>query len=235
MKKRRFGASFNDTYHTVRDWGLICTDQDISGPEAQTKYINIPGRKTSLDVTEYAGSLTYKPRKLTLTYVKRISPMMFQPLTSAIGNAIAGKKMKIRLDTEPDCYWIGRSDVDAESNDHGCEAEITVKCEVEPYRYWGGDKWPWDSFSFVDGVVPIMKNVEVSGSKTITLPAMYRPGHPAITVKSGQGLTVSGPGINSTPLGTDPVTLPLEVYRTDKTITLTGSGTVDIVLSGETL
>lgn len=234
MELGKLGVSF-DAYHTRRDFGLRWLDMDITGARAKTAMIEIPGRRTPIDASEAAyGGLTYSNRKITLKFVRpHTPPYAFQPYDSKIENFISGQRMKVILDTEPDCYWIGRASVQSEINAgaYGIMS-VTVTIEAEPYRHWSGDLWPWDSFSFVDGIVPMQK-AEVSGSKTLKLPAMYRPGTPKVLSDAAMAITC---GEKSwTTEANKAFEIPLEVFKEDVTLSITGTGTISIVLSGETL
>lgn len=235
MDLSRLGVSF-DQYHTLRDWGLKWVDLKISGAKAKTKAIEIPGRKVPIDATEAEfGRLTFENRTISLDFLHpRVFPAGMQPKDSQIANLISGQRVKIVLDTEPDCYWLGRPFVES-SVDPARFGSLSVHMDidVEPYRHWSGDLWPWGSFSFVDGVVPT-QSVDISGSKTITLPAMYRPGTPKVVTDSA--MTFQSGTKNWTTTPNQALTLSdITVFKDNVSLQVSGTGTLSIVLFGETL
>lgn len=235
MELSKLGVTFGE-YRTLEDWGLKWTALKIEGAKPKTHKVDIPGRQVPLDVTEKEeGGLLYENRKINLEFsCYRVYPSGMQPKDSQISNLIAGRDMTIILGTEPDCSWKGRVFVESSiSPENYGVLLVNMEIDAEPYRHWSGDLWPWDSFSFVDGVVPA-QNVPVDGSTDIVLPAMYRPGTPKVIPSTAMTITCNGKTWNLA-AGKAVTLTGVEVFKEDVTIHVSGTGQLSVVLSGETL
>ena len=76
-------------------------------------------------------------------------------LISRISSVIHGQKIPIILDTDPGYYYLGRCTVNTEKTNE-VKANITISCECDPFKIdvtASNDRWKWDTFSFVDGVI----------------------------------------------------------------------------------
>lgn len=232
---KHLGVSF-DNFHTFRDWGLHLENYEVSEPVPITHYIDIPGRKTKIDATESLyGRVTYQNRTLTFSFWIKCFPSAWMRLDSKIQRAIGGKRCKIILDTEPDRYWMGRVTVHSERMEEAnyVLALYTISCDVEPYKYWDttADDWLWDPFSFVDGYIQNLKNLNVSGSLSqkvvITVPC-----YPVILSSAAMTVRINGKTY-SLKSGTNE--LEDELPENEYTFVFTGTGTVSIGWKGETL
>lgn len=233
------GVTLNGN-HTGTEWGLHWTSCDVSEPVPITSYVDIPGRKTKLDATESLfGSVTYENRTITLGFWAKTTWAQWMALTSKIQTAIGGRWCKIVLDTEPDKYWMGRVTVSSSmSADNPVLSFYTIKADVEPFKYWteqpSGTDWLWDPFSFVNGMIQNLNDIQVTGSKTQAVVGKDTPCTPTVTATAAMTLTVSGKTYNlvaNTPL----VLTDVVLYKGTTNFAFTGTGKVTISFRGETL
>ena len=92
--------------HSYRDFGLILSSKKISPPKPQTKYVDIPMRDGSIDLTEaVSDEVKFKDRTITLKFTV-IDPMnTWASKVSAIQNYLHGKRMKIVFDDDCAFYY----------------------------------------------------------------------------------------------------------------------------------
>ena len=227
-------------FHTFRDFDLHWIRYEISEPEPITHYIDIPGRKTKIDATESLyGDTTYENRTLTFYLWMKAKHSKWQNMDSRIQRAIGGKRCKIILDTEPDKFWMGRVTVASrkEEETQHILAFYTITCDVEPYKYWTSDDsedWLWDPFSFMDGVIQPLTNIQVTGTKTVHVMGNDMLPYPEITSSATMTIRIDGKTYSlnrNQPLAIEDVRIGTE----GKDITFNSSGTVSIILKGETL
>lgn len=182
--------------HTFKDWGLSLMSIDISEPETITHIVEIPGRRTALDLTEAVyGEPTYKNRTITMNFIHdRNKYPGWHGLDSLIRNYCHGKRMKIILDTDPGWYWIGRISV-ASKKEMVWLTEYVITASVEPYKYAvlsTLDDWLWDTFSFRTGVIRHYKDLIIPESKVITVIGSPVPVTPRVKASKQMSLVVSG-------------------------------------------
>ena len=197
------GVSFIDldneanTVHSYRDFGLILRRPDVTIPEPQTNFIEIPFRDGSLDLTAPFGEdyVSYKDRYLyipltDLDYVRDVGAKF-----DRLARVIQGKRKKIILDKDPTYYYIGRctnfSDVEVE----GLTGTTTVTFRVDPYRYsiyGANDRWKWDPFNFLTDMAIDAGSYPVNGTLTKVIQVGENDVIPTITVDSDMTLEFEG-------------------------------------------
>ena len=85
--------------HSYRDFGLILSSKVISPPEPQTKFVAVPLRDGSLDLTEsLTGDVRFKDRKITMTFTVIDPVNMWSARVSEIENHLHGKRFRIIFD-----------------------------------------------------------------------------------------------------------------------------------------
>lgn len=230
------GIMFDDL-HTLRDWGLHWESLSISPPVARTNYIEVPGRRVPLDASDSLfGRVTYGQRTITAVFWKLTTWPQHMALESEIQNAIAGKRVHIFLDTEPDVYWIGRPTVTFEKTEF-TYSKVTVEIVCEPYKYeshTSDESWIWDDFNLESGIIRGYRNISVNGSGTITVIGSEQPVTPTVTATEEMTLVVNDREytlLKDTPkklVGT-------QVTMKPTSFVFQGTGTVTIQFRGERL
>lgn len=121
--------------HTYRDWKLRWTDVDVGYPEAKIFTIEVPGSSAVIDLTEtLTGKVEYGTREIILKFETRERNYFeWEKLKSKIANYLHGKKMQIKLDTDPDNFYTGRVKVSFEKSEKE-RGEITITATCEPYK-----------------------------------------------------------------------------------------------------
>lgn len=193
--------------HTQEEFGLLPKQVIISPPEVKTYLVSVPGRSGSLDFTEALtdGQVVYNDRLLTITMYCFADEEQLPKMESACKNALHGKKMNIVMDCDPGYYYRGRLSVDWVSEDNIDIATITATCD--PYKY---------------KLTPTVKEFDVSGSLSVTLPNDRMPVVPTVTTDAEMTI-VYGENTLVFPAGTRraPVLLLTEGQNT---LSLTGNG-----------
>jgi phage-related protein len=168
------------SYRTYTDWKLYLNyGWDLTPPEVQTNYIDIPGRNGSVDASEsLTNTPVYKDRTFTAnvscwdTYENMIA------LHRSMVNLLHGTKTPIYLDPYSDGdYLMGRVSVGMFKYDYMTgEAIIPITARCEPFWY-----------------LDQLTSVTQSGSGTVTLTNAKKTVIPVITIDTdGTALTFNG-------------------------------------------
>lgn len=121
--------------NTWDDWGLIPTARPvIVPPEITTNYIEVPGRDTVLDLTDfYLGRPVYKQREGEWEFVFKRNATPWDMRYSDILNYLHGKRMSMYLEDDPNYLYTGRftvSDPQAGQSAMG----ITIGYALDPFK-----------------------------------------------------------------------------------------------------
>lgn len=193
--------------HEQEEFGLLPKQVIINPPEVKTYLVPVPGRSGSLDFTEALtdGQPAYSDRLLTITMYCFAEEERLPEMESACRNALHGRKLNVMLDCDPGYYYRGRLSVDWVSEDNIDIATITATCD--PYKY---------------KLSPTVKEFDVSGSLSVTLPNDRMPTVPMvttdaeITIQFGESTIVFPAGTRKAPA--------LLLLEGENQLTLTGSG-----------
>lgn len=122
-------------FHTYGEWGLLLKKPpEISPPEPQTHYVEIPGLDGSLDLSEaLTGEVKYKDREIKLVLFSMKKRSEWADLSSDMMEKLHGKLVQIILDDDPGYYYQGRIAFDKfEYGRHTLDIELTAT--VNPYK-----------------------------------------------------------------------------------------------------
>lgn len=224
--------------HTFEDWGLSLMKIEVQEPETITHIIEIPGRRTALDLTEAVyGEATYRTRALKFHFViDKNNYSGWATLDSAIKNYCHGKRMKVVLDTDPGWYWIGRISVSS-SKEMLWLTNFEITVDAEPYKYSLEstiDDWLWDPFNFVDGVIRNYNNITIPNNKTIRIIGSPVPVTPKVKASQSQTVTINGKSWSLTANTWKELT-GLRIGREYYDFVFSGTGTVSIEFREESL
>ena len=215
MKGIMFG-----NYHSWNDFQLILASKTIGTPSPKTETIDIPGGDGVLDLTEFFGETKYDNRKLSFEFSSMVIPSEFMTQFSTVQNALHGKKMTIKLDDDPDWYYLGRISVSEWKADRNI-GKLVVDCDCEPYKYQIGTTEVYRS---------------ISGTSSFTLPNSRRRAIPTVKITSSSGLTITYGSGKVWTLASGSYLLPeLELVEGDNPITVTGTGSITFTYTQGTL
>lgn len=134
--------------NTWADWHLIPTSRPvIAPPKYPTKFIEIPGRAGSLDISNYlTTSATPGDRTGTIEFlvvneypnakgkIVRIDDTALVKLQEDITSFLRGRRLKMSLEDAPAYYYDGRFWVSQWSPDPH-NSKISIEYHVDPTRY----------------------------------------------------------------------------------------------------
>lgn len=175
-------------FHTVRDWGLTITNSvSISEPEQETKYINVPGANSMLDVSEaLTGRPVFKKRKIAIDLAGiDLNEFAWDATISGLRNSVEGRIVHIIFDNDETFYWKGRAHITGYDRAKTCGMLTLELPDADPYKYninSNVDPWLWDPFDFENDIVPAEPIIDVNGTESVTIPAGYMPTCPRFTV-----------------------------------------------------
>ena len=147
---------------TYKDFHLIPTSRPtIAMPGIETKFVTIPGRNGTLDLSDFLRSdhPAFGDRSGSFEFVvendfdEDARPEEFwMTIYPKLVNAIHGKKLKMVLaEDDPDYYWEGRFSVEKFEPGDGTHSEVGITYQVGPYKWKireGNDAFTWDNFNF---------------------------------------------------------------------------------------
>ena len=126
------GIWFDDV-HSYNDLNLVLSKPDIPPATAKENFVDIPGGDGSVDLTEALGEVKFKDRKCSFAFT--VFPTDdFEEKKKEVSNLLNGKRCKIRLDKDPNYYWLGRCAVNNYESDKNLH-KIVVGATVAPYKY----------------------------------------------------------------------------------------------------
>lgn len=183
------------THNTWDDWHLIPSSRPVIKPPAPaTKFVEIPGRNGSLDLSDVAlGFPTFKDRSGSLEFYvdhDSIENYRWFAVYSEVMHYIHGRVLKMVLEDDPGYYYEGRFTVNDWASDK-THSKITINYQVGPFKkelVAFNEPWEWDSFNFRTGVI--------SDSGIITAPYTFDifgsidPVEISFTPKSGANITI---------------------------------------------
>ena len=123
------------TKNTWDDWQLIPTAKPtFPMPEFQGKYVDIPGRSGSIDMSEYlTNELTYSDRSGSFQFYALETADDWDYRCAEIGKFLHGQKVKAYLEDDPFYYYEGRFTVSEKKTD-GQFPTLTLSFRVQPYK-----------------------------------------------------------------------------------------------------
>lgn len=231
------GILINDI-HTGDNLNLYYTSIQITHPEPQTTYLQVPGRNGAIDLTEVNGSVCYNNGSLVLNFVNREKTMQeWHKLVNLLTTKIHGQECKIILDSEPDYYYIGRCTIST-VKDNQVSSSLTITANCEPYKYETqsrGEPWLWDTFSFVDGVIIQSEYCNVKVDGTYKLSVSHNGGMPVTPIFiCSTDMTVNFNGVDySLKAGSNKI-YDIIIDK-DTTLIFSGTGTLTIEYRGGVL
>lgn len=239
-------TDFNTIANTWNDWYLIPSSRpSVAHPTFVTKFIEIPGADGMLDLTDFlAGRALYGQRQGSFNFYVDNGHEYWETIRGKIVSTIHGKRMKMRLEDDPEYYYEGRFTVgNWESGSSNSSIQISYQCE--PYKIKiseEGNKTPmlWDPFNFEEdydyytawpGGSNVATNHITAG--TYYIYAKDYSFKPVATWVSGTA-TVTFGGVTQTLSSAGSKTLGSSVSG-QNTLTISGSGYVDITWRGGAL
>ena len=239
IMKRRWGVTFITAageYHSYENLGILPADRPkIAPPTPKTSFEPVPGADGGLDLTEsLTGYVTYNNRKGAVPgQIPGTDRQRFGRFTALL-NILHGRTGRMILDEEKNYFYRGRFTVDAMDHIEAAGA-VTINADLEPYKYEmtaTDEDWLWDPFCFPVSVIRVYKELDVSGSRTVTVISSPAGGSPTIVSTAAMTMRVLGKtytlaaGENTFP------DLKLPHAVTEVPFVFTGTGTVTIRFRG---
>lgn len=138
----KVGVTDTDWVSTWDDWHIVPEKRpEIATPPLVENYLSIPGLSGKLDLSEIlTGRPVYEQREGTWNFFVETNDNEnlygeWQDRYSAILNTIHGKRLKIRLEDDPEFEYEGRITVgnwDSQNDGTGSKIPISYKCD--PYK-----------------------------------------------------------------------------------------------------
>lgn len=216
MRKKR--TLILGTYNTARDGLWTLTKLELSDPDYQSKFQEVPGRDGPLDMSTALtdGEPRYGSRTLTATLeTSEGTRLERQARIGKMINALDGWRKDIRHPDYPMHYLTGRIQIKMDYNDVA-HAAVTVTAICDPWLYSLVERKYTITAKSADQVLALTN----SGRKTVV---------PQVTVTGVNASFLIKHGGRSLAMGEGTYTLPdLLLGPGDTLITYSGSGTAQI-------
>lgn len=135
-KRKKRGFVFGDYDTAERGWTL--TGWSFPEPEAQTNYVEVPGRSDGpldLSTSLTGGDPRYNSRELTARFECSDGTRLDRDaLLSEMANTLNGMQVEIVFPDDPDRYAVGRLQIETEYSDMA-HAAVNVTAVCRPWRY----------------------------------------------------------------------------------------------------
>lgn len=181
-------------YDTWTDFHLIPSERPVvNPPRANTKIVTIPGKKDPIDLTYYAtGHPTYMNRTGQWTFfIDNDFLDSYQggwvAFDKYLRGILHGHIYKIELRDDPLYFYAGEISL-SQLKPGSSNSTISMTYVLYPYKkskYCTLDMWKFDDFSFVDGVIMYMKDMEINGSRIVDVIGSTERVSPHISGTSG--------------------------------------------------
>ena len=238
---------------TYKDWHLVPSSRPtIASPGVATKFVSVPGRDGSLDLSEFvrSGRPAYGDRSGSFEFyvengfdLSNNNAEFWMTIYPKIWNKLHGRKFKMVLEEDdPDYYWEGRFSVDKYEPGDGSHSVVSISYVLKPWKRRIrkiSEGMVWDNFNFeadYDYDPWGLDNLEITTSKAMSIWGDGYQWQPEIIVKSGGPFTLNFGGKTAT-IATTGITSG-EIGRASygpNTMTLTGTGVVSIDWRGGSL
>lgn len=130
-----------DTVNTWDNWSLIPSSRPVvAAPTPAYKYVEIPGKDGSLDLTDYlVKGPTYSNRQGSFEFyvtnlISKHGYSVWISRKEEIASFLDGSKMKMMLDDDPEYYYIGRFFL-KEWRNEASFSKVIIDYTIEPFKY----------------------------------------------------------------------------------------------------
>lgn len=194
-----YGITFDDKYHTYKDWGLKLLSFYMPLPTVKETCIEVPGMDGALDLTDVFGRPLYSDRdgiEIVFDLLDGDYSKWFV-ICEKISAVIHGRKIKMSLDDESGRFYNVRLNVDYKKSDP-VMSQITLSGKAEPYKYDAqstSEPWLWDTFNFENGVIQQFDNITINGTQTVKLIGKGIGSEPIFNVSNSENLKLTYKGV----------------------------------------
>lgn len=224
------------------DFGLRKTERtQISAPVRDARRTRLAGVNGDRDVMRLMGfPATYAPRTVTDTYVYIKRPRDWETVRTRLYAKINGGPCRVIVGGDEWYYWEG--DVSVTEPKNGRDAmTLKIVANVFPYKYErfsSVEGWLWDPLDFRTGIIRDYRGIEVDGTRALTIPCLDLPVIPGFWTADA-GITVTYDGATGALTQRDAAAA--KIYEQfagivlgagDRTLTFSGTGTVDVFYRG---
>lgn len=146
-------TDFKTIANTWEDWHLIPSSKpSIAAPSVVTKFVEIPGADGMLDLSDYlTGRPTYGQRQGSISFYSANRGEINESIHEDMMKVLHGKKIKMRLMSDPAYYYEGRFSVGPIESGSSYSG-VTITYQLDPYKIRiteeGFEPVVWDTFNF---------------------------------------------------------------------------------------
>lgn len=224
------------------DFGLRKTARTkITPPKRKRNIADVLGANGNVNLMRNFPAV-YEARTLTDTFALPKRYRFWEQIKSEIYQKLNFTECRIILDRDPCFYWLGPVEV-TDISDGRDVLTLKVTATVFPYKYErfsSVEDWLWDPFDFRFGVIRDYRGIAVNSSTTLTIPCQDLDVIPGFWTSSpGMGVSFNGVSAALTQRSASENPKTYEQFGGivlpgggERMLTLTGSGTVDVLYRG---
>lgn len=216
------GVTFG-TYHSKTYFNLTYIHREIEAPGVKVVSVDIPLVHGKLDLTDRltGGYPVFENRKLTLGFEMINIRNNWLTNWANVANTLHGKVMEVKLDEDPNWYWVGRVSV-GPLEDHGFTAGVTITVDAFPYK-WNTSTTSVGTYSSV-------------GTRSVSFTMSgYAIAQPIFTVSNNLQVTYNDEIFIATSAVKSPHGLYIKQSSSSQSVSLVGSGNCTFAYRGGSL
>lgn len=185
-----------DDKNTWEDWHLIPSPIPIFNPPPfRSKEIEIPGADGVLDLAELlTGRPSFGNRSGSFEFLVVNGYWTWDVTYSTIMSYLHGRRRRAILEDDPTFYYEGRFTVNSWKSQK-VNSSIVIDYSVYPFKremISSVEDWKWDDLNFETGQIKEYSEIDISGTKTITLLGSDELVCPTFEVDSGMTMEFNG-------------------------------------------
>lgn len=135
------------------EYGFILASSEIQQPTVQTKFVDVPMRDGSIDMTNVlSDTVRYKDRTIKVNLLRMEAN---ENVLTALSNFVHGQKRKIIFSNDIGYFYVGRISITSVKRSKGTMT-VTLTATCEPFKYDVTESdvdWEWDVFDLENGVI----------------------------------------------------------------------------------
>ena len=230
--------TFDNEKNTWDDWHLIPSSRPlVVPPSIKSNYVDVAGIDGGIDLSDYPTSRpTYNYREGSWEFIVMNGYEDWVSIYQKVMNYLYGIKRKVMLEDDPNYYYEGRVWVN-QWKSGSTNSSITLNYKLEPYKkdaISSTDPWLWDPFNFETGIIRYSANIEVDGTRVVTIDSgSIQRIIPTFVSSSAMAMTYKGTTYNL--VAGNNQFLDIIIDQAVAEFTFKGTGTVTIQYRGGVL
>lgn len=220
-----------------KKYKLVLADRhSVQPPGPKTYLVEVPGADGTVDLTDAMGPVKFNNREITLNFGRMCEIEKWPSFLSEIYGLYNGQAVELIFDDDENFFYKGRASF-SDYERARRSGTFTVTVDADPYKYEVQDStsecWPWDTFSFIDGIIREYGNIHVEGEYRMNIYGRRKETVPVIYCDSPMSVEFEGK-IYELSEGRNKI-YDIIIKQGDNILVFKGNGTVNVEYRGAML